>query len=270
MKFLVVNFFSLNLKIRVMILLAIIIVFFWWALGRKIMWVFSALPFLLRKFFWLLYTLIEVPICQLHKKIGSSLYKLDNGMAAIGQKIDMLLEQWYKRWHFQEKKYIIPSIVVYILLVIWICIPYNPDKEIPELLCGQKVYLRIEESFIKSLEKYGWYEKAVEVEETLADSEEEIFEIEQNSRDIVLVVVTANDPLTIRNIPSIENCETLARVEKGSTVIWKGNMAFGKGSNGDTEPWVEVESLDGTIGWARLKYLCPEDEEDFELTLWVE
>ena len=110
----------------------------------------------------------------------------------------------------------------------------------------------------------------MEVEETLADSEEEIFEIEQNSRDIVLVVVTANDPLTIRNIPSIENCETLARVEKGSTVIWKGNMAFGKGSNGDTEPWVEVESLDGTIGWARLKYLCPEDEEDFELTLWVE
>lgn len=116
-------------------------------------------------------------------------------------------------------------------------------KEIPELLCGQKVYLRIEESLIKTLEKNGWYEKAVEVEETLADSEEKIFEVEKNPRDIVLVVVTANDPLTI--------------------------MAFGKGSNGDIEPWVEVKSMDGIIGWARL-YLCPEDEDDFELTLWVE
>jgi len=33
------------------------------------------------------------------------------------------------------------------------------------------------------------------------------------------------------------------------------------------EPWVKVETLDGTVGWARLIYLCPAYEKDFELKL---
>ena len=78
-------------------------------------------------------------------------------------------------------------------------------------------------------------------------------------------VITREDPLSIRDIPSVENSEILENVEKEKEVLWKGEIAFGSGVKGNIEPWIKIETSKGTVGWARLIYLCPVNEKDYDL-----
>ncbi len=264
------NFLSLSLEMRAGILLALMVIIFWWILGRKVLWIASGLPYLLRKLFQYVYMLIEIPVCFIHKKLGTSFYKLDNGMASVGQIIDLFFEKWYSLWHFQRKKYIIPSLIVYFVLIFWICIPSDANKEGAGLLSGKNVYLKVENGLINQMKKHNWYQEKTDTAYVSNQAEEPAKETQKISRDIMLIVCTTYSPLDIRDIPSVKDCEILDRADKGSIVLWKGDIAFGTGDSGNIEPWVKVETVNGITGWARLNYLCPQKEEDFELTLRVE
>lgn len=268
MKNLGMYFFSVDIRIRAAVLLALVIVFFWWILGKGIIWAASFFPYLIRIIFKGVYLIIEIPICWIHSKAGSPFHGIDNGLANIGNNIDTFLKQWYMRWHNPKSNHIFLSVIIYCVLIIWICIPYHPDTMNGKYISGQYVYLTIEKKFTQWMEKYGWHEK--QVEEIMNYNEKEWAEEEDIEKEIVMKVNTQKDPLSIRDVPSIENCQILERVERGDTVVWKGDMAFGNGSNRGVEPWIKVETLSGTIGWARLIYLCPIEEEDFELKLHID
>lgn len=275
MRILIDHFFALNLEIRAAILLALLIVIFWWMLGRKLLWVASVLPYLLRKIFRYVYILIEIPVCFIHKKLGTSFYKLDNGMSGTGQIVDSFFEKWYQRWHNARKKYIIFSLIIYFILIFWICAPFGYKKEAEGFLSGKNVYLELENGLLGLLKKYNWYQEKdsiayVSNQPDKSAMDATIAEEQKVSRDIMLIVSTAYLPLDIRDVPSVEDCEILAQADKGSIVVWRGDMAFGPGDSGHIEPWVKVETGNGIIGWARLNYLCPQNLEDFEMTLRVE
>ncbi len=61
-----------------------------------------------------------------------------------------------------------------------------------------------------------------QIDETINYEEPEPEEKEQFTEGIVMKVITQKDPLSIRDIPSTENCKTLESIEKENTVIWKG------------------------------------------------
>lgn len=265
MKAFISFFFSMDIRMRAAVLMALFIIVFWWLLGKIIIRLASLFPYLLRGAFRGVYLLVEAPVCWIHGRVGSFFYRIDNGLASVGNRIDFFLERWHSRWRNLENRRIFLSIVIYCALLIWICIPYRTENTDAELLNGPGMYLRVENKLIDWLESYNLYGE--QIEEVVSYEEPELVEVENVIEGIDMKVITLKDPLSIRDVPSIENCEILERVEKDNTVLWKGEMAFGSGSNGGIEPWIKVETPTGTIGWARLIYLCPENEEDFEMKL---
>ncbi len=265
MKLFISNFFSGDVRIRAAVLLALFLIVFWWGLGKLIIRLASVIPYLLRAVFKGGYLLVEVPVCWIHERAGSFFHGIDNGMADRGSKIDAFLGRWYRCWRNPEKRHIVISLIIYCLLIVWICIPYNLDKPDVKAVSGQAVYLKLESKLTGWLEKHGLY--AERMAETVVYEEAEPAEAEDITESVLMEVITKNDPLSVRNIPSMKNCEILESVERESTVVWKGEIAFGDGSDGDVEPWIRVETPGGTIGWARLIYLCPVNEGDLELQL---
>lgn len=149
-------------------------------------------------------------------------------------------------------------------ILLWVtCISYQTDGMISQM------YLKVQSGLTEQLEAQNDFEKAA-VEGAGAENVSDVPEVEKESRDIVMTVSTAKDPLSIRDIPSMTDCEILDRADRGATVIWVGELAFGGGDSGKIEPWVKVVTADGITGWARLKYLCPEAEDDSVLTLWIQ
>lgn len=260
MKTFVSHFFSTDIRVRAAVIMALVLIVFWWGLGKVIVRLASFLPYLLRIVFKRIYLLIEVPVCWIHDRAGSFFHDIDNGLARGGDKIDTFFGRWYACWRDPKSRHIFLSVVIYCALLIWICIPYNADAR---SFSGQPAYLSLEGKLTHWLETHDLY--AAYTEEVMSHDEPE--SIEDNiAESIVMKVITQKDPLSVRDIPATENCEILERVEKESTVLWKGDLAFGSGSNG-IEPWARVETPEGTIGWARLMYLCPANEKDYELML---
>lgn len=265
MKTFISMFFSMDIRIRATVLVALVIVIFWWILGKIIIRFASIFPYLLKGVFRGVYILIEAPVCWLHERTGSLFYGVDNGLANVGAKIDFFLGQWHMRWRNLQNRRIILSIVIYCAFLFLIYIPYDAENAGVNSFRGDTVYLWVERKLADFLEAQNLY--GGRIEEAASYSEPEETEEEGDAEGVIMKVITKNDPLSIRNIPSEDECEILEQVERENTVIWKGEMAFRSGRNGLTEPWIKVETLAGTVGWARLIYLCPMNENDFELKL---
>ena len=263
MKAFISHFFSMDIRVRAAVLMAMFITVFWWFLGKMIIRVASLFPYLLRGAFRGVYLLIEAPVCWVHGRVGSFFYRIDNGLVSVGNRVDIFLQRWYSNWRNPENRHIFLPILIYCVLLIWICIPYREENADIGLFSGQGTYLKVENKLTDWLESYDLYGE--QMEEAVSYEEPERVEKENITESIAMKVVTQKDPLSIRDVPSIENCEILENVEKENVVLWKGEMAFGSGSDGRIEPWIRVETSAGTIGWARLIYLCPVNEEDFEL-----
>ena len=185
----------------------------------------------------------------------------------------MFLEAWYSLWHYCKNKRIFYSLLVYAILMGWICFPSFSKTNSAGLLYGQKKYLEIEKGVITCLKKLNKIESVLTASNVIGlgsiKGKLDIVENEKQSRNIMLIVSTEKTPLSIRDIPSIQDCKILDKVPKDSIVIWKGELAFGIGSNDKIEAWVKVETDDEILGWARLKYLYPKNETDFELSLSI-
>lgn len=261
----ILYFFSVDIRIRAAVLMALLIIVFWWLLGKIILRILSFFPYLLRGVFKGVYLLIEVPVCWIHGKAGSFFSGIDNGLATVGDKIDIFFKRWCICWYNPKSRHIFLSIVLYCIFLIWICIPYHADEANVKSFSGQAIYLKVENKLTDCLDLHNLYKK--QVDEVVYLEKLDLVKEETITEDIAMKVITQKDSLAIRNIPSTENCEVLVRIEKDNIVFWKDEIAFGTGNNGSIEPWIKVETSNGIIGWARLIYLCPLNEKDFILKL---
>ncbi len=162
MKAFISNFFSADIRIRAAVLIALSIIVFWWVLGKVIIRLASFFPYLLRGVFRGMYLLIEVPICWIHERVGSFFYWIDNGISGVGNKIDTFLERWYMRWKNPKNNHIFLSILIYFILLIWICIPYRSEEADVKSFSGQPVYLRVENKLTDWLESHNLYGEQIE------------------------------------------------------------------------------------------------------------
>lgn len=232
----------------------------WSVLGKGIFWVLSIIPFLIRKLFFLLYQLIELPVTLLHKKFGAVFYKVDNLMAKLGEKADKALKSWYHAWHTQYKHKFGILFVIFILCWSFIVLPSFIPGENKVFHAGEKIYLSGEQFLTSQLKEHGLYEpvdEAMTIKKEMENGEEDT-----SSFEVRLVVSGVSNSLLVRDIPDVENGIALERLMNGDTVVWTGEMVFAEAENDHVETWAKVKTVNGTEGWSRLFYLCPESYEN--------
>lgn len=258
------SFLLLSLFARVAILFFIIFVF-WLLFGRKILWFLSLTPFLLERLFRYFYLLIEVPVAALHKKLGTSFYKIDNKLSQFGEKIDSAMLRWYNAWHSSKKIHLGKSLLVYVLCVAFITFPSFMKLETNAFRTGEIVYLHCETFLVDWIVKRGWYDHSEPVSLNQDIQVDQHIQSESEPFDMKLIVSGLKSSLLVRDIPSTENCIVLDRLYNGNTVVWSGRLVFSEADNDHIEPWAKVITPNGIEGWARLFYLHPEQYEDIEL-----
>ncbi|RKI87773.1 hypothetical protein D7V94_20350 [Parablautia intestinalis] len=173
MKTLISHFFQADIRIRAAILIALFIMIFWWILGKVIIRLASFFPCSLKSVFRGIYLLIEAPVCWIHERVGSSFYEIDNGLSGIGKKIDTFLERWYTKWKNTVKSHIVLSIVIYGILLVWICVSHNTEGIDENSFNGQTVYLKVEDKLVDWLEVHNLYGQPIEEVADFEESEQE-------------------------------------------------------------------------------------------------
>ncbi|MCM1121583.1 MAG: hypothetical protein NC416_03270 [Eubacterium sp.] len=179
MKTLISHFFLADIRIRAAVLIALFIMVFWWLLGKVIIRLASFFPCLLKSIFRGMYLLIETPVCWLHERVGSFFYGIDNGLSNIGEKIDTFLERWYTSWKNPVNSHIVLSVVIYGILLIWICASHPTEGAEVKSFNGQAVYLKVENKLTDWLEAHNLYGQQMEEAADFGESEQEETALEE-------------------------------------------------------------------------------------------
>lgn len=257
-------FFSCPLEGRAAIALVLILLFLL-LVHKPIFKILSLLPFLLKRVFRVFYLLLEWPVFALHKSLGGVIYRVDNGLAACGEKIDIWLERWYKAWYEPKswRKYAVVMVMVCVACYLSIVAPIAFHVESDSWKAkGWAVYLYAESTLANFLEEHGWYDPSSRISTPGTEKSWNFQDIVQ----IPLTVFRVPSVLRIRDIPSTLDGTTLDTVRSGEVVIWNGELTFGL-AEGKQEAWAKVTTESGAEGWGRLYYLRPEEGIELKLTL---
>lgn len=255
-------FFELPFMMRAAILLLLLLLA-WKLLGRPILWCLSLIPFLIDKAFLLLYQIVEIPIAILHKKIGAEFYKVENFMAGIGGAVDGVLNRWYTSWHTKHKFEWGKAIAIYILCLAFVALPAFVSVESSILKSGNQLYTAGEKILAGYVEKYE-VQKMVRQASAGEGGQAASNEAETQQQEIGLVVINVKSSLLVRGAPNIDSGEVLEKLSNGETVAWTGELVFAEAEDHNMETWVKVKTKNGTVGWSRLSYLSPTDNEERE------
>ena len=174
MKTFISHFFLADIRIRAAVLIALFIIVFWWILGKIIIRLASFFPYLLKSIFRWIYLLIEAPVCWIHEKVGSFFYGIDNGLSGIGEKIDTLLERWHTSWKKPVNRHIALSVVIYSVLLIWICASHYTEEIETKSFNGQTVYLKVENKLTDWLEAHLLNGQQIEEVANFEELEQEV------------------------------------------------------------------------------------------------
>ena len=254
MKFLL----SIPFQLRVMIFLCIITIL-WWIIGKRTIWLLSVIPFIIKRFFFLLYQIIAFPIAMLHKRIGSAFFTIDNCVASIGAGICSFFENWYQYWRFHYKFHWGRMIIVYLLCFFYIIVPSVISIESDMLKKGEEWYLRVESVVLGDTDVHAVYDSNQKT--AVVDSAEENGEVESKISQIELMVAGVNSSLLVRDIPNMEEGIALERLYNEDVVVWNGELVFAKAEEDRIEAWVKVRTETDVVGWSRLYYLHPVNYE---------
>ncbi len=235
----------------------------WWIFGKNILWLLSIVPFLIQKSFRYIYLLIEIPVAALHKKLGTSYYKISNKLSSFGEKIDLAIHRWYTIWHSHKRIRFGKTMLIYAVCVFIITLPPLMKVDSSILRKGETLYMQGESSIVRWLEKRGWYDPTKTV---VYDKRPKAKPSETKPDKMILIASGIKSSLLVKDNPST-NSAALDRLHNGDKVIWTGQMAFSKVNKDNVEPWVKVITSKGVEGWTRLLYLHPQKYENIEFYL---
>lgn len=227
----------------------------------------SLIPFLFKWMFRVVYLLLEWLISILHKFLGGMLYRVANGLADLGRRVDEWLEHWYGAWNKSKSWNPYAALVTIVVLVCYLCVILPPMLHMEKGRWQTKVwsaYLWVEDSFVDWVADQVGYVPGTPDDPPYASPVSDEPEPIQETVQILLTVYRVSGVLAIRDIPSTVECTTLDTLPNGAVVYWYGELAFGF-ADGRQEAWVKVTTDSGAEGWGRLNYLHPEG--DMELTL---
>lgn len=258
----VVNYLiDMPFEFRVVISLFFLIFVVGKLLGKRILWILSIVPFILKQVFRGLYLLIQMILSILHKKIGWIFTRADEKFVEISEKIDIKIDDWYQQWKNSQKPKLKNCFLIYIICCLVIILPSYIKTENKTIKVGENIFLSCEKFTLNQLRKCAWYDSKEML--TLEDKwiqKTNAGGILKNEFEATLIVAGLNTTLLVRDMPDKENSEVLGNLYNDDYVSWNGEIAFSYVDN-RVEPWVKVTMEDGTTGWSRMNYLYPVEYE---------
>ena len=250
MFFIINEYLSLPIIIRVSFVLFICFFGVWGALRKIILRILAFIPFILEKIFKPLFLLIESPIAMIHKKIGGPFIKIDNGFSRWGFSIDEKLTFLYHSWRKPKEFNWIRVLICYLVCTIYVLLPSMLDINASFLTKGEMCFENMEQKL------RDWMADTYNEEEIISDSD--VDGKTQNDEEDILIVYGVSTSLLVRDNPSVEQGIVLKRLYNGNCVYWQGECVFAEVED-KIEPWVKIKTLDGVEGWCRLMYLYPKE-----------
>ncbi len=266
-------YLSLPTPIRAAVLM-LPFLFLWALLGKKILFVLSLIPYILSLLFEKVYIIVELPFSLLHRTLGGIFHKIENYLSKVGKGIDKGIIKWYSSWHNAKCSYLGRAFLICFILIVYITLPQFIRTEYIIVNFGEKLYLEGESRLTAWLEKQVLSDSSESVTADMEsqgskmdcdDSENNLlFEEDFEER---FIVEGLKSSLLLRDIPSVRDSVTLARLHNGDIVIWKGQLIFSE-VDGRVEPWIKITTSEGLEGWSRLLYLHPEiyENNEFKMT----
>ena len=151
-------FISLRVGARLALIFGIIFLV-WLILAKPLLKIFSILPWIIKKIFYCLYMLFEIPISILHSKFGGMFGTVDQGLTLISDKFCTFIDNLYKKMRRPNTIFSKRLLVVYLVLCAYLLVPVFANLTEKPFTFWQNYYVEKETGVIHWMENKGWIEK---------------------------------------------------------------------------------------------------------------
>lgn len=158
MRGLIELFLSIPVGGRAVVFIGLLFVL-WCIFGRFILKFVSILPWLLKKISIGIYILLEIPISVLHNKFGGAFGEIDQGLAAVTEKVCAFMDKWYEKMHSPRTIYCGRGFIVYLVIVAYLVIPIFTNLTEKPFTFWQESYMKNESEFFQWMDDKGWLDK---------------------------------------------------------------------------------------------------------------
>lgn len=222
----------------------------WCIFARPILKILSILLWLLKKFFFGLYMLLEIPMSILHSKFGSVFGQIDQGLTIGTEKVYNFMDKLSKKMIQPKDTYGRKALVIYLVIGAYFLIPIAANLTGKPFTFWQESYIEIERSLLELLDSMEVAHSSQE-EWNLSEKEQEAAaDTEPETEQMLLLkVVNVKTSLGIREKAGLSE-KVLQSLKLGDIVTFLGEV-----TTADDEEWLYVESADGIIGWTRSRYV---------------
>ena len=148
-------FLSLPIGGRATIFVGILFLL-WGILGRTILKIISILPWLLKKLFFGIYILIEIPVSILHSMFGSIFGKIDQGLARFTEKFCDVMDKWYGKMNKPKTINSGRAFAVYLVIATFLLIPSVANLTEKPFTFWHESYVKREAVVVQWMDDKGW------------------------------------------------------------------------------------------------------------------
>jgi hypothetical protein len=136
-----------------------ILLLLWFAFGRLILKLVSILPWILKKIFFGIYLVLEIPVSILHTKFGSIFGKIDQWLTTQTEKVFNFMEAMFRKMNKPKTIHSKWAFVIYLILAAYLLIPISANLTEKRFTFWQKSYVNKETEIIQWMDNKGWFER---------------------------------------------------------------------------------------------------------------
>lgn len=214
----------------------------WCTLARPILKITSFLLWLLKKLFFGIYMLLEIPVSALHSMFGSVFGGMDQGLTTGTEKVCDFLDKLFKKINKPKTIYSRWLFIVCVVIGAYLLIPIAANLTEKPFTFWQEPYIKKEMAVVQWMADKGWFEKGIGI---YPKKNSEVASNVYTHGKYYKLNKTGASGSNIRNKPNLYDSKTLTVVKENDLLLYLNESLTE--SNGIL--WYKVKTPKGSIGW---------------------
>lgn len=215
---------------------------FWYTFARPILKVVSILPWLLKKLFFGIYMLFDIPVSALHSKFGNVFERIDQGLATGTEKVYDFMDKWFGKMNKPKTIHRGWAFLVCLVICVYLLVPIAANLTEKPFTFWRESYIKKEEAVVQWMDNKGWLEKRKGI---YTEKNSEVAESVSNQKKYFKLSKTGSSGSNIRNKPNLYDSKTVTVVKGNDLLLYLNeNSTERRGTL-----WYKVKASNGSIGW---------------------